>query len=91
MITVCSAQECSARIRWVLTETGKRMPIDADPAPDGNLYFPQDEPGLFPVDEAPAEPTVRAVTVARPAPAGVPLYLSHFVTCPAADDFRRRT
>ncbi|MEW2635971.1 hypothetical protein AB0903_31115 [Streptomyces sp. NPDC048389] len=29
-------ESCGARIRWTVTAAGKRLPVDADPADDGN-------------------------------------------------------
>lgn len=33
---VVSCARCGARIRWTVTAAGKRLPVDADPAEDGN-------------------------------------------------------
>lgn len=64
---------CGAKIDWFSTPLGKRMPLDEDPHPDGNVrYFSVKnmiavvEPGSYPV-----------------------LYRCHFQTCPNAEDFRR--
>jgi hypothetical protein len=37
--TMTECQSCHAPIRWVRTEKGKRMPLDADPCPDGNIVL----------------------------------------------------
>jgi hypothetical protein len=33
---VQTCESCGARIRWTVTAAGKRLPVDADPAADGN-------------------------------------------------------
>lgn len=73
---VCSGPNCRAIIRWVLTEAGRRMPIDPTPHPAGNIVR-VDIPGVG----------VRArvlgggqLPVLPPAQA----WRQHRVTCPAA-------
>lgn len=66
---------CNAPITWELTTKGKRIPLDLAPTDDGNVTI---EGG-------------RAVVHAQP-PLDVEAgrrYLSHFVTCPKASEFRR--
>lgn len=52
------------------------MPLDAEPRPDGNIYIEGDKAHVYPAGSL------------FPAPG--PLHLSHFVTCPNADQHRRR-
>ena len=75
-------RSCKAEILWVEFEaTGKRMPIDALPADDGNVTvtYRANTQQLFALvlrrDEDPPE--------------NRNLYTSHFVTCPDADKHRR--
>jgi hypothetical protein len=63
--------KCPARVTWALTANGKRMPLDAEPVPGGNLEI--------------KDGVIRYV---KPEP-GVRRYVSHFVTCPAAAQFRK--
>ena len=78
-----ACRACHAEIWWAETEQGKRMPVDADPSPDGNVAVVREGAG-----EAP--PVVRVL------PAGdlplnlVVLYTSHFATCPNASQHRRK-
>lgn len=67
-------RSCNAEIVWAITENGKRMPFDAEPAerPTGLFKLVNDGPDVL----------ARSV-------AGEPVYLSHFVTCPNADEHRR--
>lgn len=75
--TVCTG--CSAPIRWVLTVGGKRMPLDPDPHPDGNVIRVEHD-GL-----------IRArVLTGDELPAQEPAWRAHWVTCPASADFKRR-
>jgi len=70
---------CKAEIRWVMTEKGKRMPIDPKPAPNGNLQL---------VDQGKYLPPLAIVHSVR-AP-NVEYYASHFMTCPNAAKHRKR-
>lgn len=75
-------RSCGAEIIWTVTHNGKRMPVDAEPVPDGNVRLRQDgdrviaeypgkeHPGLF------DDPDERR-------------YLSHFATCPQAQSWRK--
>lgn len=72
-------RSCQAPIRWAATETGKRMPIDAEPAPDGNITVHRDDTG-----------TVLATVHPVGADLEAPRWTSHFATCPAAGQHRKR-
>lgn len=73
---------CSAPVIWTVTHNGKKMPVDAEPADNGNIrlrqegdrmiaeYPGREHPGLF------EDPDQRR-------------YLSHFATCPQAQSWRR--
>jgi hypothetical protein len=71
-------RSCQAEIVWAVTDTGKRMPLDAEPV--SAAHRPS---GLFVLDEGGEHPL--AFTLA----AGQPLYRSHFATCPNADQHRK--
>ena len=77
----CSGPRCTASIRRVLTVAGKRMPLDPDPVPDANVVVRRMTDGA-----------IRAVVLAghEERDPDEPTYRSHFVTCPDADDYRRR-
>lgn len=74
---------CGAPVRWVhVDESKKRMPIDPDASPKGNVYV---------VRWDDRTPVVRVVSAENPAPPeAVLLYTSHFATCPNADDWRKK-
>ncbi len=79
----CSS--CGAVIWWGFTSKGKRMPLDAQPAEDGNVVV--DWPGgLLPSPSA--APHVRVLRKGEDA-GDVPRYRSHFVTCTAAERHRK--
>lgn len=72
---------CARPIVWAATPAGKLIPLDADPVADGNIAAHRDESGnlwarVLRKDEAPAENERRG--------------LSHFTSCPNADQHRRR-
>lgn len=66
---------CGAPIVWVRTTNDKRMPLDVEPAPNGNIRM-VDGVAVYASKDAPVEP-------------GEKLYLSHFVTCPDRDQHRK--
>lgn len=83
-------RSCEAEIVWVITENGKPMPIDAEPG------------GLGPKGEQPRFRKERVEMVDGKKRKIVhfvkdnemeantrPLYHSHFVTCPDADEHRK--
>lgn len=79
--TIESCSTCSARIIWAITVKAKRMPVNAEPEPGGNVAL-DFRPGM--------EPLARVLSVTRQF--GVKnLRMSHFVTCPQAAQHRRRT
>jgi hypothetical protein len=77
----CSS--CGAAIIWAQTEAGRRMPVDAEAVPDGNLQLYTEELG-----GEPAEPGVQRVRfltrnqVLVEQAAKRPLWRTHFATCP---------
>ena len=67
---------CAAEIMWVRTENGKRIPLDVDPVPGGNISLSDDGRTAIVHGQAILDTT--------------PLYASHFSTCPDAGVFRRK-
>jgi hypothetical protein len=65
-------RSCPAVIEWYTMDSGKKMPVDKDPHPDGNLVYDtvRDRMHVAPVGSAPV------------------MYRSHFVTCPNAGKHR---
>ncbi|HSV39798.1 MAG TPA: hypothetical protein VLI04_13660 [Nocardioidaceae bacterium] len=76
-------RSCDAPVRWVLVLPNlKRMPIDPEPDPEGNMWVERYQQGT----------PVMGVALNREAvPSSEPVaYVSHFVTCPQADEWRKR-
>jgi len=68
---------CDAEIIWARTERGKLMPLDAEPA--------ERPSGVFRLEVREGkEPLIFSAF-------GDPVYISHFATCPYADQHRRRS
>lgn len=75
-------RSCSLPIRWVLTMEGKRMPLDPEPYEAGNVWIDHYEGGMPVVGVARDR--------AQVPPAEALVYVSHFVTCPHADEWRKK-
>jgi hypothetical protein len=75
---------CKAEIRWAIwVDSGRTVPLDLEPAENGNVALvdprvPGSAPGAVVIPEA-----------RRGRYAGS-LYVSHFATCPDADEHRRQ-
>lgn len=69
---------CAAPIRWITTSTGKSMPVDAAPDPNGNVAILGGKAAVL----GPAK-----ATAARAG--GVELHLHHAVNCPNAKLWNR--
>lgn len=80
----CRDQTCGAPIIWAITVNGKRMPVDAEPAPDGTILI------QAPLNDTARSPRATVVDPATPPLDGWDgeLHHSHFETCPASDQFR---
>lgn len=72
-------RSCGAPIRWTISAKGRRLPIDPEPSPDGNITL--EDRGQY------REPRAVAHTVKAP---DVVYYISHFATCPDAKKWRRK-
>lgn len=80
-------RSCGAKVVFVLTGNGKRMPLDASPRTDGGFFV------FAPEDPAQA---LQALSVTSPDAAaaearagGRPRFVSHFATCPHAATHRK--
>lgn len=74
---MANCKSCNASIEWVSTPTGKKMPIDGDPAPDGNVVLRG------------GKAVVLGPEMLAELPANVPRFKSHFATCPNAAQHRK--
>jgi hypothetical protein len=76
-VSVC--RSCGADIEWVVSDHGKRIPLDPTPVVGGNIEI--DLPENVESDPPRARYVTPSETVAR--------YQSHFATCPDAKTWRR--
>jgi hypothetical protein len=85
MGSVCSS--CRKTIVWaVTTKTGRAIPLDPTPGPEGNVTIV----GRSPRD-CPLVLVLSPEELALAREHGVPrLYVSHFATCPDAAKWRRK-
>lgn len=75
-----SCRSCGAEVIWTVTKTGKKMPVDAKPDPDGKLIVWKNDAGVH----ARYEDDAPAFVQNRPS-----RFTSHFATCPQAQQHRR--
>lgn len=71
-----NCRSCGAPIRWVKTEAGKAMPLDAEPAVDGNICLEDGVAHYVPRHDNDSK-------------AG-PYFKSHFATCPQRKQWRKK-
>lgn len=77
-------RSCGARIFFAASaETGKRMPIDAEPVAGGNIRIITAEPAPMPL----ARVVGAVIDLFDETDDGM-RYVSHFATCPEADFWR---
>jgi len=73
-------QACDAPLRWAATTAGRRMPLNANPDPAGNVTL--DDDGIARVWSG--------ADLVRCREAGRLLYMPHHATCPQSATFKRR-
>ena len=79
---MAGCRSCGAHIRWVKTERDKRIPLDREPTPDGNIV-----PVL--VDEEWRARVLSQSQADEYRRLGGDTYTAHFSTCPQADAWRQ--
>lgn len=73
---------CGADVFWAITPAGKRMPVDPNPVPDGNVAIYRDHLGAL---------RARVLRAGEQPSAYERRGVAHFATCPHADRHRTRT
>lgn len=81
MVSIANCRSCSARIVWATTKSGKKMPVDVAPHPEGNVFLDETSP--------PRAHVLAGEDLAKARRIGTELRRSHFVTCSNARDWRR--
>lgn len=79
-IVSATCRSCGAPIIWARTLSGRNMPLDAEPNPEGNVVLAR---GLAIVREKPSFELAGEDE-------GATRHTSHFATCPNAATHRRR-
>lgn len=74
---MANCRSCGAEIIWARTVAGRLIPLDAEPA--------ERPKGIFRLEEALLDGGPQIAISA----ASDPVYISHFATCPHADEHRR--
>lgn len=80
-------RSCNAPVIWTVAKTGRRMPVDAEPAEGGTvalIRYPT-EP-----DRPPGAIVLGGVMLADAIEQEQQLHKSHFATCPNASKHRRQ-
>lgn len=82
-----TCRSCHAAVVWVVTTAGASMPLDPEPRADGNIEMTgrtrrTKQGGMAP--EVSYVPTQGALIASDE-----PRYVSHFATCPNAEQHRR--
>ena len=72
---MAECNSCGATIFWVIMPSGKRMPLDAKPDPNGKVVLHDDGKHAFAPGAGGDEPAMR--------------FPSHFATCPHAANHRK--
>lgn len=72
-------RSCRAEVVWCVTAGGKAMPVDVEPVEDGNVVL-EDDGDLVATVVPPGQGLLGDER---------PRYVSHFATCPNADEHRR--
>ena len=79
--STCQGAGCGALILWCTTAIGRKpMPLDVEPAPDGNVVLIRQDDGL----------TLGRVLTGEDLPARGLAYRPHHRSCVAAAEFRQR-
>ncbi len=74
-----TCRSCGQRITWLETAGGKAMPVDDDPCEEGNIVVVGGMAKVLKNAQAAAELYSEE-----------PRYVSHFVTCPQAKNWRKQ-
>lgn len=84
---MATCRSCGAEIRWIKTRNGKNMPVDPEEyyVLEGAVTENRQAITFVSGDGR----IIRGVTVRPENPLGEICYISHFATCPYADQHRK--
>lgn len=74
-----TCRSCDAPIIWALTTKKRRMPLDAEPNPAGNVELVPAGFGILPTAIVHQQPPMNPEH---------PIHMPHHATCPNADEWR---
>lgn len=77
MTAYSTCRSCHAQILWAVTATDRRIPLDVDPRPDGNIA----KNGVYDPAGAPHVTILTGGAIERARADRKELYVAHFVTC----------
>lgn len=77
-------RSCAAAIVWTITSSGKSMPCDLEPTPDGDFYLFRRPDKIDAIHRASSDTRVASAKARNQK-----LYSSHFATCPNATRHRK--
>ncbi len=78
---VKECRSCAAKIIWCVTHKGKRMPVDAQPVPTGNIRLRQEGDRVIAEYPGKEHPSLLEDERQR--------FVSHFSSCPDRQEWRR--
>jgi hypothetical protein len=78
-------RSCGAPIMWATTVNGARMPLDDEPVPGGTFVLSDPTPGAYAPTALHYSPPDDPPLPGMPEP---PRFVSHYATCPDADQWR---
>lgn len=83
-MTAAACRTCGEPLEWAVTAGGKRMPVDYDPHPEGNVLLRRRSDGSLTADVLAGERLDHARSL------NATLWRSHFATCAQAELWRTR-
>lgn len=87
-----ACRSCGAPIWWARASSDRRIPMDVNPAADGNVVVATGEGDVLDgaeLDEARRSGQSYVVVVGPGMAPGIPRWRTHFSTCPNAAEHRR--
>lgn len=91
-----TCRSCRARIVWAITDGGRKMPVDLEPVSSEGVLLPEARKGelvlWYEVNERGwpiGGQLVSFATLEQRRDPNVPLWRSHFATCPNSTSHRR--